>query len=478
MSAADRSAPRGPPARAADGDAGGREIARLRDALRRAEQAGRRLGGERDRARRDAERSRAVTRLTRDANRIADRDAAADAPADGLGVALLAAIAGASGATHAAILQADRLRPGPFAVTHGIGVGAGQEVRLASPSRFLFDPGGPGGPGGADGDPAGGPDASCLAALVGGGSFLWAHDPESGRALALGRAGGAPAVAGFEAADREIVDAALFAYGDVLLRKRSEITLRAAKRAAEDASSAQARFLATLSHELRTPLNSVIGFSELLLEARSWMRRPEQQNEFLREILDSGRTLLSLINEILDFSSFGHAAPKLQPGWVAVDRLLHDARLGLRDAIARSGVAVAIATVTPGAEIRVDYDRFRRILANIVGNALKFTPAGGAVAIGFELTIGGSAGLTIADTGIGMHRDDIARSLEPFVQLDDGAARRYGGSGLGLPIARQLIEAHGGELVIDSRFGAGTRVTILLPEGSARACGTASEDTA
>ena len=215
-------------------------------------------------------------------------------------------------------------------------------------------------------------------------------------------------------------------------------------------------------------MNAIIGFSELLLHGGRRTPEPLQRDEFARQILDAGRSLMSLVKDILDFSSLSNTVPRLRLDWVPVEQLLHTAlRAAGADAAAR-GVELALLPSQPLLQALVDYDKFRQILANLLGNAIKFTPAGGRIELHGCLTEQGELEVSVRDSGEGVAPEDLARALEPFVQLENSRRRQTGGAGLGLPISRQLAEAHRGRLLLESAVGAGTCAKIVLPPDCAR----------
>ena len=421
-----------------------------------------RLQEEQSRSAREARRRRMVARLIREAYRIID----GALPAERIGPLILDTVADTSLCERAMILSEDPVRPGRFVVEHALAAPPKGEVALDAPPSFLF----------TASNVSARPEAAPLSRLLGVPFLAWSYDKAGGRALLIGNQTESNIHRAFETGDRELVEAALSVYSEVLQRKLGEIALRQAKLAAEEASNVRSRFLATLSHELRTPLNSIIGFSELLLDQGARARATEQHDEFLREILESGQGLLSLVNEILEFSTLSHAQPVVRLDWVSAGRLLQSSMGTFRSEIARRGTTMRLIPPAPGLQLRVDYDRFRRILHNIIGNAIKFTAADGEITVGIELMADGAAAVVVSDDGIGMREKDIERAFEPFVQIDNTLARRFKGSGLGLPIARQLAEAHGGALLIASVFGQGTTVTVTLPSGSVADAG--AEDAA
>jgi signal transduction histidine kinase len=414
-----------------------------------------RLQEEQGRIAREARRSKIVARLVRAAYQLVNRDI----PAGAIGDHLLAAVIDAALCDRAVLLVAeDPARPGHFRVEHAVGLECGATVELTKPPDFLY----------TAGKQAPDPTAALLMQTIGAPYVLWSYAAESGRALLLGKRIEGNVYRPFEPGDREIVEVALAVYSDVLLRRIAETTLQEAKHAAEAASNARARFLADLSHELGTPLNAIIGFSELL--AQSGPRAPDeaQRQECASQILDAGRRLLALTRDILDFSSLSNAEPQLRLDWVPVAQLLRNAVRAFGAQRGTQRAELVLHAPPPDLLALIDYDRFRQILANLIGNALKFTPHGGRITLLAKQTDNKALQIVVADTGVGIPAEDIARVLEPFVQLDNDVHESAHGAGLGLPIAKQLVEAHGGWLGIQSAMGQGTRVTVTLPADSVR----------
>jgi PAS domain S-box-containing protein len=248
---------------------------------------------------------------------------------------------------------------------------------------------------------------------------------------------------------------------DVTVRKHTETALREAKAEAEAASAAKSAFLAVMSHELRTPLNAIIGFAEVVA-GKLFGAQDARYFEYAEYIRQSGTHLLNLINDILDLSKIGAGQFDLQETEFELDRLAEDVvRLFAANA-SKGGVALVLGDGFPQVSIRGDALRLKQVLMNLVSNAIKFTPQGGSVTLSSRLT-DTTLCVCVADTGIGMTPAEAKRAMEPFVQIDDGLARKHGGTGLGLPISNQLVMLHGGKLVVDSDKGKGTKVTVELP---------------
>ncbi|MBY6261395.1 sensor histidine kinase [Azospirillum sp. 412522] len=247
----------------------------------------------------------------------------------------------------------------------------------------------------------------------------------------------------------------------VLIEQRRR--LESEKEHAEAANRAKSDFLANMSHELRTPLNAIIGFAEALMSG-IFGPAPPKHVEYLTAIHQSGRHLLDLVNELLDMAKIEAGRLELFPAHVALDELLADC-LSLMEALAlRKGVVLTGGAIVPNLQVTVDGVRMRQAVLNVLSNAVKFTPPGGAVRVEATAGPGGmGAIIVIADTGVGMTADELMIAMEPFRQVHNYLTKAEAGTGLGLPLARRFVEAHGGTLTLDSTPGIGTAVTIRLP---------------
>jgi signal transduction histidine kinase len=232
--------------------------------------------------------------------------------------------------------------------------------------------------------------------------------------------------------------------------------------AAAAASQAKSQFLATMSHELRTPLNAIIGFSELLKGELFGPIGDARYKGYVNDVHRSGKHLLSLVNDVLDFSKIDAGHLTLQEDQIDIREALATSLRMVEGQASGNGVAIEQEIAHELPILRADERRVRQILLNLLSNAVKFTPRGGIVRlIAFvderELVV------QVADTGIGMAKEDIPRALERFGQLDSDLNRKYEGTGLGLPLTKKLAELHGGRLEIESELCVGTKVTVAFP---------------
>jgi signal transduction histidine kinase len=252
-------------------------------------------------------------------------------------------------------------------------------------------------------------------------------------------------------------------YSDITERKAAESKMEQARLQAELANRAKGDFLANMSHELRTPLNAIIGFSEVLATEILGPVADQRQLEYIKDIHSSGLLLLSIINDVLDMSKIEAGKLELAKELVAVQPVITEAiRMVSERARSRK---VRLVSALPSGEVAVwgDERAIKQIMLNLLSNAVKFSHEGGRVNIRVTAIGSESLVLEVEDFGIGMSVEEIERALQPFGQAKAATTRTHGGTGLGLPIAKGLAEAHGGTLVIDSRPEKGTLVRVVLP---------------
>lgn len=238
--------------------------------------------------------------------------------------------------------------------------------------------------------------------------------------------------------------------------------LMESKLKAESANQAKSRFVASMSHELRTPLNAIIGFSELL-QSDDAPLSDERRREYARDIHSSGKHLLSVINDILDISRIEAGKVSLDEEETSILDLIESTYRMVRPRAEETGVALACRVDPAVKDVLADRRLLLQTLLNLASNAVKFTERGGSVDIAASPAEGGGVDIVVRDTGIGMSADDIARVGEPFLQVDGRLSRKFEGTGLGLVIAKRLVEMHGGVLCIESALNQGTTMTVRLP---------------
>jgi len=227
----------------------------------------------------------------------------------------------------------------------------------------------------------------------------------------------------------------------------------------ETASRHKSDFLATMSHELRTPLNAIIGFSEVLHE-QMFGELNERQLAYVKEVLEAGQHLLSLINDVLDLAKIEAGKMELELSEVAIPEVLRSAVSMHSERASRGGVELSLTTEPEEITISADGRRVRQIVFNLLSNAIKFTPAEGRVDVSARLD-DGQVEIAVADTGPGIASEELETIFEEFKQATDG--KRAEGTGLGLPLSRKLVELHGGRLWVESAAGNGSTFRFTLP---------------
>ena len=243
----------------------------------------------------------------------------------------------------------------------------------------------------------------------------------------------------------------------------------------EIASRHKSEFLSNMSHELRTPLNAIIGFAEVLTE-HMFGELNAKQEEYLRDITESGRHLLSLINDILDLAKVEAGRMELEPSDVDVPRLIDNALILVRERAAGRGITVAHTVDARIVTVRGDERKLKQILLNLLSNAIKFTPAGGRIDV--TATLGdGAVAVAVRDTGVGITPEEHEAVFEEFRQVGSNTAK-HEGTGLGLALCRKFVELHGGRIWVESKVGEGSAFTFTLPlpEGTdVQSMGTSSK---
>jgi len=249
----------------------------------------------------------------------------------------------------------------------------------------------------------------------------------------------------------------------VALLTAREAQLNAALLAAEDADRTRANFLALMSHELRTPLNAIIGFSEVLAGEYFGPHSVARYGDYARDIHGAGKHLLALINDILDLSKSEAGHLELFPEPIDLKALLKSCVQLLSGRAAQGKVTVGVQAADDLPLLEADALRIKQVVLNLLSNAVKFTLPNGVVKAAAALGREGGLVLTVADTGIGMAPEQIPIALEPFRQINSPLSRNVEGTGLGLSLAKSLIERHGGGIAIASIPGEGTTVTLSFP---------------
>lgn len=254
---------------------------------------------------------------------------------------------------------------------------------------------------------------------------------------------------------------------EAIITKQYEtnIELAAQTASAQAENRDKSQFLANVSHELRTPLNAIIGFSEFIKMERSGPIGNEKYAEYIRDIHGSGVHLLSLINDILDYSKA--EADKLELDVSEID-VTKTVRNSMRLVSPRAETAqVQLIEEIPSDHfvIKTDGKKLKQVMLNLLSNAVKFTPSGGSVTVSmWQNVVDGSLSIEVRDTGIGIAPKDISRAMAPFGQVDNTLSRKYEGTGLGLPLTRKFVEIMGGTFNIQSEVGKGTAIIICLPK--------------
>ncbi|MFA5115773.1 MAG: PAS domain-containing sensor histidine kinase [Candidatus Omnitrophota bacterium] len=245
--------------------------------------------------------------------------------------------------------------------------------------------------------------------------------------------------------------------------KQAEEEILKAKEAAEGANKAKSSFLANMSHELRTPLNAIIGFSELMKE-ESVGPLNEKQEEYVDYIHESGKHLLSLINDILDLSKVESGKMALELGEFDLKTLLEKSLVFVKEKAAKHGIALSTDIGEGIGAIRADERKVKQVIFNLLSNSMKFTPDGGKIGINARRDGNKEISVCVWDTGIGIDEKDRSKVFSEFEQIDSEYSRKYAGTGLGMPLSKKFVELHGGKMWFESEGkGKGARFCFTLP---------------
>lgn len=251
--------------------------------------------------------------------------------------------------------------------------------------------------------------------------------------------------------------------GDAILRHRARVAEHTARVEAELASKVKSEFISNMSHELRTPLNTVLGFSKILTEHGSRTLNDKEVIEYATLINDAAGHLLSVINDILDISKIQSGRYTLNATEISVSELLEKSLAEFAEQAKSSQIEVFTRIPDGLPTVRGDDHKLGQVFNNLFSNAIKFTEAGGQIAIDAVRLADDGVAILVRDSGIGMSEEEIDVALTPFGQVDGSRTRWRDGTGLGLSIAKSLVELHGGKLEIKSIQGKGTEVAVLLP---------------
>jgi signal transduction histidine kinase len=265
--------------------------------------------------------------------------------------------------------------------------------------------------------------------------------------------------------------------GLLVNRRQTELGLRIARQEAERAADqaryamltaeaanrAKSQFLANMSHELRTPLNAIIGFAEVIAGKLVEESKADKIREYAGDIHTSGKHLLNVINDILDIARIEAGSLDLKEELVAVRSLVEMPLDVCRSRIVENSLSLVVDLPPDLPDMYCDPRLVRQVLINLLANAAKFTPQGGAITISFSRDRDQALRITIVDTGIGIAPEDLGNAIAPFRQVDNELGRRYDGTGLGLPLSKAFVELHDGTFSLECQPDKGTTVTICFP---------------
>jgi two-component system cell cycle sensor histidine kinase PleC len=252
--------------------------------------------------------------------------------------------------------------------------------------------------------------------------------------------------------------------GIISKQHEANVELAAAAATAQSENRDKTQFLANVSHELRTPLNAIIGFSEIIKNSLSPDMDYQKFEDYINDIHSSGVHLLSLINDILNYSKAEAGKLEMEVSEVNLNKLVHNCVRLVTPRAEAAQVALVEALPKEILNIKTDSKKFKQILLNLLSNAIKFTPAGGEVRIVAWADINSDNYMfEVRDSGIGIAPKDISRAMSPFGQVDSAMSRKYEGTGLGLPLTKKFVELMGGKFEIASEVGVGTTIRFSVP---------------
>ena len=251
--------------------------------------------------------------------------------------------------------------------------------------------------------------------------------------------------------------------GDALLRQRTREAEYKARVESELSARVKSEFVANMSHELRTPLNTMIGFSKILCEHDKRKLPDAEIVEYAQLINHAAVHLLAVINDILDISKIQSGRYSLDTREINVEEVLQSAVASIQHPLAEAGLTLEKRFARNLPVVRGDAAKLRQVFTNLLSNALKFTLPGGRIDIEAMRLEDDGLAVVIRDNGVGMTPEEVAIALTPFGQVDGSRTRWREGAGLGLTIAKALVELHGGQIKINSTKGQGTEVVVLFP---------------
>jgi signal transduction histidine kinase/ActR/RegA family two-component response regulator len=290
------------------------------------------------------------------------------------------------------------------------------------------------------------------------------HVPMGYRGQVIGYTGLLSVTDPFPWTDREVE--ILHSLGELVAmsraRSQAEIDIRRAKEISETASQAKSRFLSSMSHELRTPLNGILGFADLL-RGQYFGPLNEKQANFIQQIDDAGKHLLSLINDLLDIAKIDSGQMHLDTEEVDVAEAVQSVLSIMTPQFVKKSIRVESRIAPPGAMLIADLRKLKQILFNLLSNAAKYTPDGGTIEVWSEIGQGPSMTLFVRDSGIGIKPDELHKIFSEFYQADKIRDNQLGGTGIGLSLTRRLTELHGGQIGVESELGKGSTFWVRFP---------------